>query len=83
MRRINFEECDHLIRLRCVIIKAEAIGQGMVDMCKSKFPAHVKIEEIENSNLRKEPPYLNIWIYDTRNRIFILVSNYDENNNWI
>lgn len=60
MRRINFEECDHLIRLRCVIIKAETIGQGMVDMCKSKLPAHVKIEEIENSNLRKEPPYLNI-----------------------
>lgn len=79
MRRINFEECDHLIRLRCVIIKA--IGQGMVDMYKSKFP--VKIEEIENSNLRKEPPYLNIWIYDMHNRIFILVSNYDENNNWI
>lgn len=57
MRRINFEECDHLIRLRCVIIKAEAIGQGMVDMYKSKFLVHIKIE---NSNLRKEPPYLNI-----------------------
>lgn len=55
MRRINFEECDHLIRLRCVIIKA--IGQGMVDMYKSKFLVHIKIE---NSNLRKEPPYLNI-----------------------
>lgn len=57
MRRINFEECDHLIRLRCVIIKAETIGQGMVDMYKSKFLVHIKIE---NSNLRKEPPYLNI-----------------------
>lgn len=57
MRRINFEECDHLIRLRFVIIKAETIGQGMVDMYKSKFLVHIKIE---NSNLRKEPPYLNI-----------------------
>lgn len=63
MRRINFEECDHLIRLRCVIIKAEAIGQGMVDMCKSKLPAHVKNRrnrEFESSKRATIFKYLNI-----------------------